>query len=650
MIVGTAGHIDHGKTLLVQALTGVETDRLKEEKKRGITIELGFAYIPVPDSQTDEKPDGDILGFVDVPGHERFVHTMVAGACGIDFALLVIAADDGVMPQTREHLQVLDLLGISEGMVVLNKSDLVDEARLSEVEADIKALLAGSRLEGCEIMPVSAACGTGIEVLKARLLEEAASRPKHLVEGKFRMAIDRCFSLQGTGTVVTGAIRSGSINTGDEVQLLPSGNKVRVRSLHAQGRDSQSGFAGERCALNLAGIEKNAIKRGNWLVQPGAAVLTDRFDVELKLLATEERPIRTWSPVFLHIGTTRVRARVVLLEDVDMQPGTVKLVQLVTDRALPVVHGDMFVVRSVGAERTIGGGHIVDPNASRRRRRSPEKVAIRDAHHLADPAEALEALLAVSPGITNLSEFVAGRGLTDKDVDEIIELLELETIDVEGVTYAAQQETVAEISETVSETLREFHERHSDLPGMPERALKAALSSKYPASVFQMIIEILVAKECIATVAGTVRLPDHASSLRSSDQQLWERISGVLEENRRQPPPLHELAEGLKQQISDVRKICKTMVRLGTLVELKKDRFLLKSELVRLGDLAHQIANSKQMKEFTIAEFRDEAECGRAVAVQVLEYFDRRGITGRRGDARIVGKRPSDVLGEFPMS
>ena len=398
MIVGTAGHIDHGKTLLVQALTGVNTDRLKEEKARGISIELGFAYVQVPGTATTEYPDGEVLGFVDVPGHERFVHTMLAGAAGIDFALIVIAADDGVMPQTREHLQILDLLGVKQGVVALNKIDLADADRLREVEAQIRDVLSDTSFADMDILQVSAVQGNGVAELKQRLLEESASRPQQPVRGKFRMAIDRSFTLKGAGTVVTGAVRSGTIRTGDRVCVLPTGQEVRVRTVHSQGRASEIGKAGERCALNLVGLKKSALNRGDWLVEIGATAVTERFDADMKLLATEDRDIRTWSPVHLHVGTTRLPAHIVLLAADRLSPGERAVVQIVTDRPLPLVFGDQFVIRDASAERTIGGGHVIDPSARRRRRRTPACQAVRAALRLPDPAEALDSLLSVAPG------------------------------------------------------------------------------------------------------------------------------------------------------------------------------------------------------------------------------------------------------------
>ncbi|MGI9354612.1 MAG: selenocysteine-specific translation elongation factor [Rhizobiaceae bacterium] len=647
MIIGTAGHIDHGKTLLVSKLTGTETDRLKEEKERGISIELGFAYVPVPESVTDATPDGDILGFVDVPGHEKFVHTMVAGATGIDFALVVVAADDGVMPQTREHIQVLDLLGIKEGVVALNKIDLVDDARRAEAEAEIEQVLKDTGLDGIDVYPISAATGDGVSDLRQRLLDEAASRPTGALGGTFRMAIDRCFTLQGAGTIVTGAVRSGTIRTGDRVNVLPSGNEVRVRSLHAQGRKSDVGRAGDRCALNLAGIETSALRRGDWLTVPDAQETTDRFDVKMKLLNTEERPVRTWFPVHFHVGTSRVPARIVILEGDRVEPGTSSVVQVVTERPLPLVFGDLFILRDTSAGRTIGGGHVIHPRASQRRRRSDESRAMRDALQSRDAADAFDALLSLERGIVDLDAFVADRGLSDIECDDVMDLVEPLVLTLDGTRFATRPEFVEALSEGVVEILGAFHAQHPDLPGMPLESLRKSLQPRLTKPLFDVAITILVAENVLVAEASVARLPSHTSSIRASDRVLWERVERAMHECKFHPPPLHELADTLKQPVGGMRKICKTMVRLGALVEVRKDRYFLASALVEMGDLAHAIASESPDNSFTVAQFRDRADCGRAIAIQVLEYFDRRGITGRRGDSRIVGKTPRDVFGEM---
>ncbi|MFM6990431.1 MAG: selenocysteine-specific translation elongation factor, partial [Rhodoferax sp.] len=393
MIVGTAGHIDHGKTSLVKALTGVDTDRLKEEKERGITVDLGFAYLPVPGGQP--------MGFVDVPGHERLVRNMLAGATAIDHVLLVIAADDGPMPQTREHLAILDLLMLNQGTVALTKCDLVEPARLDAVRQDIDALLRGTALQGAPIFPVSAVTGAGLPALKARLLEAQAMATVNAprLESGFRLSIDRSFSLAGVGTVVTGGCYSGSVAVGDTLTLSPGGRAVRVRGIHAQNQKAEAGHAGQRLAINLAGVEKAEVKRGDWLLAPALHLPTQRIDGRMRLLASEPAALAQWTAVHLHIGAEDVMARVLVLEEGAVQPGAQAYVQLELERPIACLHGDRFVLRDASGQRTLGGGVVIDALAAPARRKKPQRVALLRALDNPDAAQAFQSELALQlPG------------------------------------------------------------------------------------------------------------------------------------------------------------------------------------------------------------------------------------------------------------
>jgi len=347
MIVGTAGHIDHGKTALVKALTGVDADRLKEEKARGITIDLGYAY--------SDLGDGRQLGFVDVPGHERFVHNMLAGATGIDAALLVVSAAEGIKPQTVEHLQIVDLLGLGRGLVALTKSDLANDDQILDRMAEIETLLGTTSLKGADIVPVSAVTGHGIDELKTKLLTLGESGKG--TTGFARLAVDRCFVLPGAGVVVTGTVHAGEIRVDDRVLLTPSGLEARVRSLHAQNRSAEIGRAGERCALNLTGprLSKDAVRRGDWVVSPELHAPTDRLDVRLKLLSSESQPLKHWSPVHVHLGSAHVMGRVALLDGDRLPPGREAPAQLVLEEKVGALAGDRVILRDPSATRTIAG-------------------------------------------------------------------------------------------------------------------------------------------------------------------------------------------------------------------------------------------------------------------------------------------------------
>src|SRR5450755_2471287 len=376
MIIGTAGHIDHGKTTLVRALTGVDTDRLPEEKARGISIELGYAYTPIE--------QGNLLCFVDVPGHERFVHTMLAGATGIDLALLVVAADDGVMPQTREHLNILMLLGVGEGAIALTKIDAVSESRVGEVEREVRNLVASTQLAGAPIFPVSGRTSAGVETLRQFLEERARQHRASMDEGYFRLAVDRSFTLHGIGTVVTGTVHSGEVRVGADVVVAPEGRAARVRCIHAQDRDAELGTVGQRCALNLAGIARDQVRRGDWIVAPAVALTTDRFDARLTLLADGRKSLRSGATVHVHLGAAHVPGRAALLDATlsaeadrdELLPGKSRLVQFVLQTPIAAWHGDRFIVRDASATRTLGGGQVLDPFAPARYRRSPERLEV----------------------------------------------------------------------------------------------------------------------------------------------------------------------------------------------------------------------------------------------------------------------------------
>ncbi|HEY6733579.1 MAG TPA: selenocysteine-specific translation elongation factor, partial [Roseiarcus sp.] len=346
MIVGLAGHVDHGKTALVKVLTGIAGDRLKDEKARGITIDLGFAYMPTR--------SGPPIGFIDVPGHERFVHTMLAGASGVDFALLTIAVDDGIMPQTLEHLAILDLLGVDRGAVVITKADLASPEAIENVAREAKAMIAATTLAQAEVLTVSALTGAGVDALRAHL-EEASGAVRDRAAGKrFRLAVDRVFTLSGVGVVATGTVLSGSVHLGDRIQLSPSGLLARVRSLHAQNRPAEAAHAGERCALNLtgSGITKDAVRRGDVALDPELHAPTDRIDARIRVLPTEKKPIGQWFPVRLHHAATEAGARIVLFDDKPIAPGEEANVQLILDRPIAATTHDRFVVRDASAQRT----------------------------------------------------------------------------------------------------------------------------------------------------------------------------------------------------------------------------------------------------------------------------------------------------------
>ena len=639
MIIGTAGHIDHGKTALVHALTGVDTDRLKEEKTRGITIDLGFAYLPAP--------DGKVLGFVDVPGHEKFVHNMLAGAGGIDFVLLVVAADDGVMPQTREHLAIVDLLGVGCGVVALTKVDLVSVERREAVTAEIAQTLDGTGLAGSAIVPVSSVSGEGIDALRARLFTAAQVVKSRAPKGRFRLAVDRSFTLTGVGTVVTGTVLSGVIAIGDHVKISPSGMSARVRSIHAQNRPTDRGQAGERCALNLAGdgIAKDAIHRGDVVLDPELHAPTDRIDATLRVLRAEPKPITQWMPVRLHHAAAEVGARVVLLGDGSIAPGEQAPVQLVLERPIAAAAGDRFVLRDTSARRTIGGGRFLDLRAPTRKRRTPERMAQLGACAIDDPERALAALFACAPGYLDLTAFARDRALSADEIERLAEKLGLIRIPLQRTFVALSPGRWMQLKRGILDRLTAFHADNPDLPGMGLERLRLQLEPRLPAPAFAAALQGLARVKQVALDGAWVRLPGHEVRLTASEEALWLHIRPLIADKERfRPPRVRDIGGMIGAGENDIRRLFKLVGRLGKVDEVAHDHFFLRGTVAEMAEIAADLAAKATNGQFTAAEFRDRLDNGRKVAIQILEFFDRHGVTLRRGDLRRINKHRLDLF------
>jgi selenocysteine-specific elongation factor len=454
VIVATAGHVDHGKTSLVKALTGVDTDRLPEEKKRGMTIDLGFAYLPLA--------NGASIGFVDVPGHERFIHNMLAGVSGIDSVLLVVAADDGPMPQTLEHLAILGLLGVQRGAVALTKIDRVSAERMTEVTAEIGALLAGSRLAGAPIFPVSAVTGTGTEALRKHLATAALELRERSSEGNFRLSIDRAFSIAGAGLVVTGTALSGEVRPGDQIRVALAGVTARVRTIHAQNAPAERGRAGQRCALNLVGIDgKTDIARGDWIVTGNVPPPVSRFDARVE--SASDQPLKHWTSVHVHIGAADITGRIALLEGSSLAPGESGLAQLILDRPVAAVRGDRFIVRDQSATRTIAGGAVIDVFPPRRGRARPMRIAHVLAMEADDHASALAQLAHQATSGLHLGSFSANRNLTVEAADQLFAHARLKRVGDWGFSL----ENWGELRSKALAALAAWHQRSPDSTALP---------------------------------------------------------------------------------------------------------------------------------------------------------------------------------------
>ncbi|ONG54263.1 selenocysteine-specific translation elongation factor [Pseudoroseomonas deserti] len=641
MIIGTAGHIDHGKTALVKALTGIDTDRLKEEKARGITVDLGFAYLP---------GETGVLGFVDVPGHERFVHTMLAGASGIDFALLVVAADDGVMPQTREHLAILDLLGLTRGLVALSKADLADAARREAVAAEIRALLEGTGLEGAPILPVSTPSGENIDTLKAALQQAAGETAARAASGAFRLSVDRSFSLSGAGTVVTGTVLSGRVAVGDSVTVSPSGLAARVRSIHAQNRPAQEGLAGQRCALNLAGeaITKEAIARGDMVLAPALHAPTDRIDARFRVLASEPKPLGTWFPARLHAGSTEVGARLVPLEG-PLAPGGGGWVQLVLDRAIATAAGDRFVLRDVSAQRTIGGGVFADLRPPARKRGTPERLAVLQALALPAPAARFRALLELPPFLVELRGFARDQALGAGDAAALTAAADVVTLEAAGLVQAMSASRWTAFAEGIAAALAAYHEEHPDQQGIGRERLRLLATPRLPAAAFRVALDRLAGAGLLVAEGSFLRLPGHELRLDPADEAIWEKVAPALAGGARfRPPRTRDLAQTFELAEPEMRRLLKACARQGRIDQVAHDHFFLRATVLEMVGLAVDCGEEAEHGWFTAAAFRDRMDNGRKVAIQILDFFDRHGVTLRRGDLRRINPHRLDLFGPLP--
>jgi len=625
MIVGTAGHIDHGKTTLVRALSGVDTDRLKEEKARGISIELGYAYVPLN--------DGGVLGFIDVPGHEKLVHTMAAGACGIDFALLVIAADDGVMPQTREHLAILELLGVTHGAVAVTKCDRVDAARVRDVHAQIETLLADGPLRDAPLFDTDATKDgdAGVAALNAYLHAAAAHWRTRRDDGFFRLAVDRVFTLAGQGTIATGTVFAGRVNSGDVLALAPretGGEPVRVRSIHAQNRATRTGRAGERCALNLAGIDKHALARGDWIVDARLAHASPRLDVELTLLDDAQLTLAHWAPLHVHLGTTHRVAHVALLEADTLAAGHTARVQLVFDDPVCALPGDRFIVRNAQASRTVGGGRVLDPFAPARKRRTPQRGAWLDALVEMLDTGRVDALFAQAPyGLQrSLIEHLCGRSMSPEGLRAI------STHD--DALYIASRHWDAMRTRLV-DALETFHARYPDEPGADAARLRRMAAPLAPDALWRALVDDAAAGGSIARSGAWLHLPSHTVALDEKEEALSRAVLASLEQGRFDPPWVRDLANAHGVGEDEMRRLLKKLSRRGDVYQVVRDLFYCRASIGALAQLVAQAAEA-QGGALGAAAFRDASALGRKRAIQILEFFDRVGYTRFHRDLHLL--------------
>ena len=639
MIVATAGHIDHGKTLLVKTLTGVDTDRLPEEKARGISIDLGFAYLPLP--------NGELIGFVDVPGHERFVRNMLAGVCGIDYALLVVAADDGVMPQTLEHLNILNLLHIQRGAVVITKIDRVDEARVKQVAEHVSALLSTTQLAGATVMPVSAISGAGINDLRDMLKAVAASAPSRAsADQHFRYAIDRAFTVAGSGTVVTGTVFNGRVAPGDKLVLSPAGNEVRVRGIQIQGKAAQQASAGQRCALNLTGTDLEAVSRGDWVLAPAIHHPTQRIAGRVSVLASETQALKHWTPVHLHLATADVTARIAIRRGESIAPGASAMVQLQLDHPVGALHGDRFILRDQSATRTIGGGVVLDPFVSTNSARGRSKEA-REAELAAleqpTPEATLNALITLGKAV-DLQRFETLFNLPAPQAAALYtkaSLLQLGKDTRVGITRTR----LTQITDAITPHLQAFHQAQPQATGEETETLRKKLAPELSADAFGTILRTLADARKIETSGSIARLPAHSTTANSADETMWQLIKPALDAAGFAAPQIKDLALQLKLKEPIVKDFLYRKAKSGEIYRVTPDRFYTKGTVAKLAATAQATAQAQPTGIFTAAQYRDWTGVGRGLAIEILEFMDTLGVTQRIGDTRKMRKDFVPILG-----
>ena len=636
IIAGTAGHIDHGKTALVKALTGVDADRFPEEKLRGITIDIGFAELDLGDLQ---------IGFVDVPGHERFVKNMLAGASGIDLVLLVIAADEGVMPQTREHFEICRLLETKTGLIVLTKKDLADEELLELVNLDVAELVQNSFLENAPVISVSAKTGEGIEELKSELKQIAAKIPERKNEMVARLPVDRSFTIKGFGSVVTGTLISGEINETEELEILPVARKVRVRGLQTHGKPVKIVHAGQRTAVNLGGIEHAEIERGMLLAESGVLRPTQIFDAQVEVLKDAKKALKSRQRVRVHIGTIEALARVQVLNAAgEIEPGDKDFVQLRLEVPVVCVPDERFIIRSYSPQATIAGGRVLDNAAARHRRKDTENIR-RCLRNL------IEADGDKSKQIGTFLETAGEPGLTFSDLqartgwrDEILKKAIYETVERKAIVKAENLYVArASFENLKAKTLAEienFHRREPLAKGILRETLREKLFTNLSPEIFKTVVSNLEKEGKAVAERDFVRLGSHSLELSTDDKILRDRLEKIYKLTKLEVPKLEDvLLEAIRNTKSDknhARKIFQLLLNSGKIVKVTDEFYFARNEIDILIAKLKAFAAKSSDKIIDVPKFKEIAGISRKYAIPLLEYFDRERITRRDGDKRKI--------------
>lgn len=636
MIIATAGHIDHGKTSLVRRLTGVDTDRLPEEKKRGMSIDLGFAYL--------DLGDGAVAGFVDVPGHERFVRNMIAGVGGIDMALIVIAADDGPMPQTHEHIAILELLGVRNAAVAMTKIDRVDQADCLSAEDAIRQCLAHTPFANAPVFALSNLTGDGFDALQAHIRAMAASKAQREDSGGFRMAIDRAFTIGGAGLVVTGLVTSGTVSPGNHLLIAPQGLEARVRDLHAQNRKSGKGVAGQRCAINIAGsrLALDNVHRGMWLTDPASHTSVLRFDARVSLLSSETRGMRHWAPVHLHVGAADIPAHVALLDGKVLAPGQSMLAQIVAESPVSVMYSDRFILRDQSAQRTIGGGMVIDPFAPVRGRAKPQRLDLLAALENPVHDDALRNAVEVSPGGYPLWQFQKARNLDQAGLRALPVF--------SGLTLAgAGSDALAFFSDDWNGWLKKLVQfieaapANAQAEGVSEQMLAQAFRGRLGAQAISALLHAAAKRGLLQHASGGWRTQGAQASVAPADMALWQKLAPLIDDETLRPPSVAEMSKALAVDAKTIDGVLRRAARIGLAIQVADNRFFAPGRLRMLAEIAQELA-AQAPEGFDARAFRDRSGIGRNLTIEVLEHFDRMGLTRRRGDLRSIRRPAKDLI------
>ena len=634
VILGTAGHVDHGKTSLIRALTGIDTDRLKEEKERGITIELGFAYL--------DLPCGHRLGIVDVPGHERFVKNMVAGASGMDLVAFIIAADEGIMPQTREHFEICRLLGIERGLIIITKKDMVEEDWLALVTDDVRSFFAGSFLEEAPLLTVSSTTGDGIEEVMKTLDALVAASDFSEAHGPFRMPVDRIFSMKGFGTVITGTAISGRIKTGEDIMLYPSRKSAKIRGIQVHGKDTQEAEAGHRTAINIQGLEKEAITRGEMAASVDCLQPSYLLDAHFFYLKTAKKNLKNRTRVRIHIGTAEIMGRIVLLDSEELEPGSEANVQVLLEEQVGCWPGDRFVIRSYSPVYTIGGGMVLNGSPRKRKRFREENKIIFTAYRESNP-ENLALLHIRESGYNGLTldRLAVKMGVFGNRLKKIVQY-PLSSRKIILIEQEKQRMVASAVYEKLGEKLRSvLASYHRDNPlkaGLPREELRSLLYRGLDQRLLQFLLNDLQKKGEIAQDQALIHLSEHKVSLKEDEKILRRELEAFYKEAALAPPTIKEvMAKFARYPQPLLKEVMAIMVRDDALTKATEDLYFYKPSMEKLKEKL--VALLVREGEIDTPAFKEMTGLSRKFSIPLLEYFDKTKVTIRVGDKRILREK-----------